>query len=781
MTWDRIVDIFSSGIDKIVSDNFENIKKILDAIGDWLTDPEVIAGFKHVFEEMRKFFEDKENRAAFIRDIYLIGDAIKGVIWLVGKLIEGFAWLSKNVGPEWATAIAAGLLLFGPAIAAALLKGIMIDIPIALVKWLFGPLIAGATPAGTAIGAALRLAIFRASLWAAAAAGAWQAWKTTSDPHSRDKSYSEDNPLYKGHPNVGAAFKWTDPFYLLGRMFQGLGGVGGGKATHEGQPEEAAGFQHGGIVNINAHDGEMVLPRNISEGLQQMFGPHPDNLLSESGGRSGINFETIFIEFQRWWSGDASFRPLVDLADRFYDKMSELLINVLDQTLKAMGYKDGIYGAAGTPGASPGVAPAPGSAPPGTPGTPGSPTGAPAGGVEFPPDWKPPETTQTTSSGMEISHPERNNPGNLRVGGGDWLGKTTRPGQAFESFDTMAHGIRARIITYNSYFKRGLDTIAKIAEASGPGFENNMKAQLEAYKTAMGGDYNKPGGENLPIQLTPENLRKLTIAGLSFEHGGKGVKLPKGAGEKEINEVFLELAKERASQASPAGVPTPGSNKVDASVAERTGVNKLLTEAMVQGYKETLPEGWSAKVTPEGGYRPGGGWHGQHQAEDWQVYDKDGKPIANKAGTGPNAVPYRQAYIHAMAYLIKTGHQELAARMGSGLHFGTQRPRGGPRDQMHVDFGGIRASAGFGDPWEEYREALRLSKQQQQKVSEVQGTKLGAGGSGGGAANKQVAMNTTNNYYINGSGDPHQTQKLIDESHKRRGHEEQRNSRAFLA
>jgi hypothetical protein len=756
---------------------------------------------------MRKFFEDKDNRAKFIEDLKLVGEAIKGIVWVVGKLIEGFKWLKDIVGPEWAVAIAAVLFMFGPAIAGALISGLLGALSAAALAPI-GLAVAGAIASavgGYLIGDALRKAIESTEIG-----------KLIMDMIARaiTAPFLPTKTGVQISPEMAKRIEDARRKGLIKDRGPGTGNVENPYSDYD-TPQ----YQHGGIVNANLHDGEMVLPRNISEGLQRMFGPHPDNLLES--GDPGLSFKDFFEEVQRWWSGDASFRPIVDLADRFYERMSELLINVLDQTLKAMGYKDGIYGAAGTTGASPGAAPAPGGPTPGTPGTPGSPTGTPGGGVEFPPDWKPPEGTQTTSSGMEISHPERNNPGNLRVGGGDWLGKNTRPGQAFESFDTMAHGIRARIITYNSYFKRGLDTIAKIAEASGPGFENNMKAQLEAYKTAMGGDYNKPGGENLPIQLTPENLRKLTIAGISFEHGGKGVKLPKGAGEKEINEEMLKLMEEQKASGG-TGVPG-GPGDPNAVYGERITpqLKALLAKvAADQGVKFGVHSG-IRQPGGSGRHDPRGGMG----AADTYIYDqKTGRmlnptdpndfarlgQIAEEAyrlgakgigagegymggrslhiggtgysptgtaywGTGEHeagAMPWlKEAYRRSQQRQVAAATKKVAETAKKATDAATGRDRTGPLVE-----GGKTYPEGVMSPSE-----LEQWHNAQQKVSEVTGTKLGGGAGGGTSGNRQVAMNTTNNYYINGAGDPHHTQKLIDESHKRRGHEEQRNSRAFLA
>lgn len=164
-------------------------------------------------------------------------------------------------------------------------------------------------------------------------------------------------------------------------------------------------------------------------------------------------------------------------------------------------------------------------------------------GINFPAGWQPdPNAPRMVDARQGITNPARMNPGNLRVGDNEWKGKVTAPGSAFESFNTMMAGIRARAITYHSYLKRGVDTIANIAKTSGPAEDHNdIPSQIAAYQKAMGGEYAKPGGENLKIDATPENLRRLTRGGISIEVGGKGEWLPKDAGNELIDKTFKAM------------------------------------------------------------------------------------------------------------------------------------------------------------------------------------------------------------------------------------------------
>jgi hypothetical protein len=179
----------------------------------------------------------------------------------------------------------------------------------------------------------------------------------------------------------------------------------------------------------------------------------------------------------------------------------------------------------------------------------------------------PVETQQT------ISHPERNNPGNLRASTTQLnaLGRVTQPGAAFDSWDTPEHGIQARIRTYMSYLNRGVNTISGIANLSGPASDgNNVASEIASYRQALGGKYAGEGGENLPIDLSPENLRRLAAGGLSIEAGGGGKWLPKGYGVPAIDQALKGL-----TSGSPLGPSSGGGGKGGAASA----VDDMMTMA----------------------------------------------------------------------------------------------------------------------------------------------------------------------------------------------------------
>lgn len=80
-----------------------------------------------------------------------------------------------------------------------------------------------------------------------------------------------------------------------------------------------------------------------------------------------------------------------------------------------------------------------------------------------------------------------NNPLNIRITDNHWLGKNTpSTDEAFETFDTMAHGIRAAGKILLRYSQRGINTINKIIATFAPNTENPTEAYAESVSTHTG-------------------------------------------------------------------------------------------------------------------------------------------------------------------------------------------------------------------------------------------------------------------------------------------------------
>jgi hypothetical protein len=80
-----------------------------------------------------------------------------------------------------------------------------------------------------------------------------------------------------------------------------------------GMGTDAPKYQHGGIVPAGLHPGEMVLPQNISFGLQSFFAGGSGSLVG--------TMRTMLGMFVAWFAGDSSYKPQVDLSEETLERM----------------------------------------------------------------------------------------------------------------------------------------------------------------------------------------------------------------------------------------------------------------------------------------------------------------------------------------------------------------------------------------------------------------------------------------------------------------------------
>jgi hypothetical protein len=66
-----------------------------------------------------------------------------------------------------------------------------------------------------------------------------------------------------------------------------------------------------------------------------------------------------------------------------------------------------------------------------------------------------------------------NNPGNIRTTNIKWRGEITKPGDTFESYDTLENGIHAMYMNLQAYRNRGIKTIDRIINTWAPANDNN--------------------------------------------------------------------------------------------------------------------------------------------------------------------------------------------------------------------------------------------------------------------------------------------------------------------
>jgi hypothetical protein len=329
--WDEFVLTVSTGIGKVVSDNFQSIQAMFQALSEWLSDERIIKAFGEIADGLKEFFKNEDNRKAFIKDLEYLKVIIIAIAKAVHFLIRAFGGLADAIGPVNALiATLAGvylakmLLMRGATWAlAAAWRGVKNAMNIGTPGG-GGPAAPGAAPGAKGgvggIGAARGLLTgfsFFSMLQTLA----------NATPEDLDQNSEKNRKKREGitqglNESTGGWFSTI--FGAPGRLGARIRG------------EEPPKYQRGGIVSAGLHPGEMVLPANISFGLQQLF--------SRPAGGGGFSGDELLEEFKAWWAGDASFKPFVDLAASVYEKLQEVLIFVADQTLKAMGYKEGIYG-----------------------------------------------------------------------------------------------------------------------------------------------------------------------------------------------------------------------------------------------------------------------------------------------------------------------------------------------------------------------------------------------------------------------------------------------------
>ena len=112
-----------------------------------------------------------------------------------------------------------------------------------------------------------------------------------------------------------------------------------------------------------------------------------------------------------------------------------------------------------------------------------------------------------------------NNPGNIRSGSISWEGEITKPGEAFERFETMAHGVRASAKILRTYAnKYGIKTINQIIARYAPPSDNNPNNANYARHVSNGSGF----GVDEEINLNdPAVLIKLMRPIFEFENGRK--------------------------------------------------------------------------------------------------------------------------------------------------------------------------------------------------------------------------------------------------------------------
>src|SRR5262249_35723612 len=133
---------------------------------------------------------------------------------------------------------------------------------------------------------------------------------------------------------------------------------------------------------------------------------------------------------------------------------------------------------------------------------------------------------------------------------------------------------------------------------------------------------------------TTKFTRDVQIRMGSWIHGQQGLGAWRGfeAHPEELYRAQQAIANAPRSTPIPGGAEAPipsGGGKVLPSPAA-AGVNAQLNRTMEAAFAAVLPKGYTARVTS--GVR-GGNPSSQHftgSAEDWQIFDPQGRPISNR-------------------------------------------------------------------------------------------------------------------------------------------------------
>jgi hypothetical protein len=112
---------------------------------------------------------------------------------------------------------------------------------------------------------------------------------------------------------------------------------------------------------------------------------------------------------------------------------------------------------------------------------------------------------------------KNNNPGNLRIGGSDWIGKIPiyqNTDGEFEQFESLMWGIRAAMVNLrNAYFRVGFQTIEKILYKWAPPHENDTEGYIISIERCTRWDRNDL------IQWNMDNIVILLKCMFDIENG----------------------------------------------------------------------------------------------------------------------------------------------------------------------------------------------------------------------------------------------------------------------
>lgn len=263
------------------------VDDIAAGIEDWLLKPETQKSIDDFITSIANFLDNKDNIASIGQTFKKIGDFIIGCVNALKEMNDMF-------GPLGTAATVYFGLLIAKAAAAQLaivaLSGAMAALGLG------GPVGAKGGASGM-IGLGLRRLLPVAAVEGVLQLGRSTGFITGKNAKVWDPAWGPPPADWDGQ--VAGQTQKDDPHDFIDRAGDWL--------------HKHLGFQHGGIVPAALHAGEMVLPSDISMGLQSFF--------SGGSGSFGDVTKRQLQAFLAWFSGDSSYQPQVTLSDETMERM----------------------------------------------------------------------------------------------------------------------------------------------------------------------------------------------------------------------------------------------------------------------------------------------------------------------------------------------------------------------------------------------------------------------------------------------------------------------------
>jgi hypothetical protein len=504
--------------------------------------------------------------------------------------------------------------------------------------------------------------------------------------------------------------------------------------------------QKGGVIGQTGpaflHAGEMVLPEAISRGLQGMI-----QAASQAGSSMREGASRAGEQLGDWLTGASGAVPNIAIAntEEFVTEFVRAFLRAQREAAGGGGGGEGGGGGATTmvPPAEPATPGGPTTAVPAGPTTPGGRAGAAAGGAvgagyaAVRAALAPPGAAQPPSAGgIQVGAEGKVDPQQLyraaveRYKNSPLNGFVPKDGPQFgitkgtpEEWArlSLAGAMQESSLNANEpgggLFQFEADDLARYGVK---GAVNDPNAQLEAQIRQYEGSIPKAGAIRGPdntgaaayfgsIRRPEETTKHLAEANRVAQAAQRDQIVPPPTMYTGTAPTTGETGREPGAQTIQPQV----AGRIDTSAAK--GVNKEMIAAQAAAMNETLPPGYTARVT-SGEREEAGSQHALGKAADWQIYDDKGNKVSNRGMANYNM--YRNWAVATRAHLMLT-NPDLAKTYNWGGHFGTQLGGGGEEDLMHGDIGPVRGSR-HGGQQAEYAEAATYADRLRRAATALQ-------------------------------------------------------------